>query len=117
MIIKKISKVQETKLEQPDIKGVKRKILLGPQDGSINIVMRLFRLEPGGHTYDHSHPFEHLVKVEKGRGEVVDEEGKENILERDSVVFIKPGERHQFRNTSNEPFEFLCIILNQEDSV
>lgn len=117
MIVKQINEIQETKLKEPDIKGVTRKILIGPDDDSLNIVMRLFRLEPGGYTYDHKHPFEHLVKVEKGIGVLVDEEGKENILKKDSVAFIKPGERHQFRNNSNEPFEFLCIILNQESSI
>jgi len=114
MVVKKKSKVEATILEDETLKYVSRKILIGPEDGSHRIVMRLFRVEPGGYTPYHLHDFEHVVKVEKGQGVVVDAAGRETLLEEDSCAYIAPNEKHQFRNPFKEPFEFLCIILNQD---
>lgn len=114
MVVKKKSDVAETILQDETLKNVSRKILIGPEDGSQRIVMRLFRVEPGGHTPYHRHDFEHVVKVERGRGVIVDAEGREKLLEEDSCAYVAPNEKHQFRNPFNEPFEFLCIILNQD---
>ena len=58
------------------VKNVKMRILIGPDDGSDNIIMRHFTISPQGHTPKHSHDFEHVVKIEKGEG-----------------VFVNPGHR------------------------
>lgn len=114
MIIKNKLNVPVTSLEDETMQRVYRQILIGPEDGSLRIVMRLFRVEPDGFTPHHSHDFEHVVKVEKGKGIVVDPQGRENVIHEGDCIFIPANEKHQFRNPFPQPFEFLCIIVNQD---
>lgn len=95
-------------------RNVKMRMLIGPDDGSENIFMRHFIISPGGNTPYHQHDYEHVVKVENNRGIVVDEEGKEREITRGQSIFVKPGEKHQFRNPFTEDFEFTCIIPNPD---
>ncbi len=112
MKIKHDSNVTEVLLEGEGIRDVYRRILVGPEDGSSRIVMRYFKVLPGGNTPSHSHSFEHVVKIEKGRGLVVDPSGEEIPVSPGQSVFIPEHEKHQFKNPYEESFEFLCIIPN-----
>ena len=114
MIIKNNSDVPEADVKEEGIRLVKQQILIGPKDGSGNIIMRRFRVFPGGNTPYHVHPHEHVVKIESGKGLVVDASGHEILVSAGKSLFINGGEKHQFRNSFEEPFEFLCIILNPE---
>ncbi len=114
MIIKKDDDVSEGVVEEEGIKNVTRKILIGPDDGSSKIVMRHFKILPEGHTPLHSHDHEHVVKIEKGRGVVVDENGKDITVSQGQSLLIEQNKNHQFKNPFKEPFEFLCIIINPE---
>ena len=105
--------VPEIRLDNPEIKDVHKKVLIGPDDGSHNMVMRYFKILPGGHTPYHTHTLEHVVRIVKGKGVVQDVEGKEITLEEGQNLFIAEEEKHQFKNPFQQPFEFLCIILGQ----
>ncbi len=109
MIIKKIIDVKKDVLEAEGIKGVSRQILIGHDDGSDNIIMRLFSVEPGGHSPHHTHDYEHLVKIEEGEGIAVDCNGEHRVKAGD-ILYVKPGEKHQFRNDTDSIFKFICII-------
>jgi quercetin dioxygenase-like cupin family protein len=93
---------------------VKMKILIGPNDESENIIMRHFIISPGGNTPFHQHNYEHVVKVERNRGITVDETGHEYEIKKGQSIFVKPNEKHQFRNPFTEDFEFICIIPNPD---
>ena len=108
MVIKNLKDVPHEDMSA--FKGVKKQILIGPQDGSDEIVMRYFCLEPGGNTPYHSHGFPHVVKVEKGQGIIIDKNGKEHSLESKQVVYIEDDEVHGFKNTGTESFDFICIV-------
>jgi quercetin dioxygenase-like cupin family protein len=112
MKIKEDSDISEVLLDEEGIQDVYRKILIGPEDGSLRIVMRHFKVLPGGNTPSHSHPFEHVVKIEKGRGLIVNASGEEILVSAGQSVFIAGNEKHQFKNPYEESFEFLCIIPN-----
>lgn len=112
MIIKQNDLITETKVDDKEVKNVLKRILIGPEDGSCNIIMRLFTVLPGGNTPFHSHELEHVVKIEKGKGCVVNEAGEEIVVESGQSLFIAGGEKHQFRNPFNDPFKFICVILN-----
>ncbi len=114
MIIKKNSDVPEAPVEEDEVKNVLRRILIGPGDGSHNIIMRYFKVLPEGHTPFHNHSHEHVVKIEKGKGIVVRETGEEVLVSRGQSLLVEGNETHQFKNPFTEPFEFLCIILNPE---
>jgi quercetin dioxygenase-like cupin family protein len=105
-------KIIAREVEMEGAVKVKMKIIIGTDYGSQNIIMRHFIIAPGGNTPYHQHNYEHLVKVEKNFGIVVDEKGNEQKIEPGQSVFVKPGEKHQFRNPFSEDFEFTCIIPN-----
>jgi quercetin dioxygenase-like cupin family protein len=71
--------------------------------------MRLFEMEPKGHSPFHSHPWEHEVFILEGEGAVVSEEGEKKFRAGD-VVFILPNEKHQFKNNGEKTVKFLCLV-------
>lgn len=114
LIIKNNADVREDYLEEEGINNVLRRVLIGPEDGSENIIMRYFKVLPRGNTPFHSHDFEHVVNVEKGKGVVVNEAGEETVIMEGQSLYIEKNEKHQFKNPYERPFEFLCIMLNPE---
>lgn len=107
MKIQHYTEIPATDVEEAS--GVKRRWLIGEEDGAPNFAMRMFEVEPGGYTPHHSHNWEHEVFVLEGKG-VVRSEQKENPVRQGSVVFILPNEPHQLVNTSKETLKFLCLI-------
>lgn len=114
MKIKKDRLTEKADVSMEGAKDVTMKILIGPDDGSEGIIMRYFTIQKGGHTPFHTHPYEHVIKVERGTGVAVDESGKENIISAGESLFVKPEEKHQFKNNSEEPLEIVCVIPNPE---
>ena len=112
MFIRNINDVENIDIKGDDVKNVKKQILIGNDVGSNNIVMRLFTLSPGGFTFYHTHDFEHLIKIEEGKGIAIDKDGEHNV-EKGMVIFVKPNEIHQFKNNSNKDFKFICVIPAQ----
>lgn len=108
MIIKKLSDVPAGYL--PGNAHVKKQIVLGPDDGSQEIVLRHFSVAPGGMSPHHSHDFPHLVKIEAGRGIAKDSAGTERPLQAGDYVYVDSNEVHQFVNTGSETFDFVCIV-------
>ena len=90
-------------------KGVNIRWLITKDIGAKHFAMRMFEVEPEGHTPLHSHEWEHEVFVLEGEGLVLGQSGEETIKEGD-VVFMPADERHQFKNTGKEKFKFLCLI-------
>lgn len=91
--------------------GCRVRWLVGQSDGAPNFAMRQFEVEAGGYTPKHSHPYEHEVFVLEGQGVVV-EGTVEHPLHAGDVVFVRPDEVHQFRNTGTAPLKFLCLVSN-----
>ena len=108
MIIKKLQDVPFTSVEVYE--QVKKQIVIGPDDGSKEIVMRYFSLEPGGASPHHSHDFPHLVKIEAGEGVAIDKNGNEHQVKQGDYVYINDNETHQFRNIGSKTFAFICIV-------
>ena len=108
MVIKKLSEVAFAELKGYD--NVTKRIVLGPDDGSNEIVLRYFTVGPGGASPHHSHDFPHLVKIEAGTGVEIDVTGQEHPLRAGDYVYVKENEPHNFRNTGSESFEFICIV-------
>ena len=89
--------------------GVQIRWLICRDDGAENIAMRMFEVQPRGHTPLHTHPHEHEVFIVEGEGIFVCE-GKEYEFGRECVVFVPGDAEHQFRNTGDSILRFLCII-------
>lgn len=116
MKIKNDGDLQNVPVSMEGAKNVEMKILIGPDDGSSNMTMRLFSVLPGGHTPYHTHDYEHLVRVQKGTGVVTDAQGTKHELSAGQSVFVAPGENHQFANPFAQTFEFTCTIPNPKSA-
>ncbi len=114
MIINENNKVAEISVDLEGAKDVTIKILIGIKEGSKDIIMRYFKIMPGGHSPWHSHNYEHLVKIEKGKGIAIDNDRNEHIVTTGHSLFVESNEMHQFKNPFSEPFEFICTIPNRE---
>jgi quercetin dioxygenase-like cupin family protein len=90
-------------------RGVRMRIAVGEPQGAPNFIMRVFDVEPGGHTPYHAHDFEHEVFILEGRGRHRDEERNDPLVPGD-VVFVAPGVEHQFLAADDEGLRFICIV-------
>ena len=89
--------------------GVEIRWLISKDDGAPNIAMRMFEVQPGGHTPLHTHPHEHEVFIVEGEGVFVCE-GEQYPFGAEHVIFVPGGKQHQFKNTGDSILRFLCII-------
>jgi len=110
MIIRNYRNVTAEEVEE-DAEGVKIRPVISKEDGALNFVMRVVELSLNGYTPYHSHEWEHEVFILSGEGSVVDLKGKEHKIRKGDVVFIPPNEKHQFKNTGKQLFEFICLIV------
>lgn len=93
--------------------GVSKRTLLGKEESAPNFFLRRFRIDAGGNTPRHSHPWEHEIYVLSGQGEVM-VSGERSALSEDFSVLIPSGEEHQIRAGSS-PLEFICVIPAVEE--
>jgi len=90
-------------------------ILVGPEQGAPNFVLRRFIMGAGGGMPRHTNEVEHEQYVLRGRaritiGDEVYEVGPDHTL------YIPAGAVHSYQ-VLEEPFEFLCVVPNQPDKV
>lgn len=111
MKVNSCEQVAQQPVEMEGSQGCQVRWLLGERDGAPNFAMRQFEVAPGGFTPRHSHPYEHEVFILEGRGEVFEGDSPHPLAAGD-VVFVKPDEVHQFRNTGDVPLKFLCLVPN-----
>jgi len=103
----------EAKTVGPEAPGVTMRVLIGPEQGAPNFVMRRFEVAEGGSTPFHAHPWEHEVYVVSGTGAVAGENSRQ-ALEGGDSVFVPGGEKHNFVNMGKQPFVFLCVIPGEQ---
>ncbi len=81
-----------------------------------NFAMRKFTIEPGGSMPLHTNEVEHEQYVLNGKAKVMI--GDEIfIVQKDDVVYIPKGVKHNYKTIGDEAFEFLCIVPNKEDKI
>ncbi len=94
----------------PEAPGASIRVLISDEaDDAPVYAMRMIEIEPGGHSPDHAHPWEHENYVLEGEGEV---KMGERVLPigPGSVILVPPEVRHQYRNTGSYLLRFLCSI-------
>jgi quercetin dioxygenase-like cupin family protein len=87
--------------------------LIAKETGAPNFAMRLFEMEPTGHTPLHNHPWEHEIFILEGEGVAFDG-AKERAVKSGDAIFIPPNEKHQIRNNSRNIMKLLCLIPHIE---
>ena len=86
-----------------------KQVLVGPQDGAANFVLRYFTIPARSFSHLDQHEHDHGVVIMSGHARVMLGDRFEEIRAGD-VVYIPGLERHQFENLEDEPLTFLCII-------
>ncbi len=103
------SSIKKSPVEIEGAKNVDIRWLISKDDGAENFAMRMFEIQPGGHTPLHTHSEEHEVFIIQGNGTFV-YEGAEHPFEAEHVIFVPPGREHRFMNTGDSLLRMLCII-------
>lgn len=109
MKIEKVIDIKKSPVMLEGAKDVEIQWLISKDDGAENFAMRMFELQPGGHTPLHVHPHEHEVFIVEGRGVFVCET-QEHEFGPEYVIFVPGGLEHCFKNTGNSVLRFLCLI-------
>ena len=108
MKIKKDGHSDVIDLSDRGLEKATKEILIGPEEGAPNFVLRRFTLESGGCTPFHAHDWEHEVFILQGNGKLRSKDGDHEIKSGDSV-FVSTNEKHQF-HAGEEGMQFLCIV-------
>ena len=66
MKVAKSASVTKKPVNVEGAEGVGIRVLISKDDGAPTFAMRMFELEPGGHTPLHRHPHEHEVEIATG---------------------------------------------------
>lgn len=109
MLIRRADEIAGTPMQMDGVKGVTMRMMVGRSDGAPNFAMRHFSVEPGGHTPQHSHNYEHEVYIVEGGGRV-EQDGEFSNIRAGDVIFVQPNKQHQFVNTGTVPLKFLCLV-------
>lgn len=91
------------------------RVLVGPQQGDTNFVLRRFTFGVGGGMPLHTNLVEHQQYVLRGRArmriaDVVHE------VQADDTLFIPAGVPHSYEVVDG-PFEFICVVPDKPDQV
>jgi quercetin dioxygenase-like cupin family protein len=106
-----LSRLEKSQMTMEGAKDAWKQIPISKADGAPHFSLRVFTIEPGGHTPFHTHPFEHINYVIEGRGAVVNQAGEEREIGKGNFILIMPDERHQYRNTTQaEPLVIICGV-------
>lgn len=109
MKVEKSSNIAKKPVEVDGAKGAEMRLLISEADGAENFLMRMFELQPGGHTPLHAHAHEHEVFVVEGSGVFVCA-GQEHEFGPEYVIFAPPNKEHRFKNTGDSILRMLCLI-------
>lgn len=106
-----ISNVEQKKVTMEGAFNVLKQIPISKADGTPNVSMRVFTLEPLGYTPYHNHNYEQLNYIIEGEGILVNEKGEEIPLGVGDFVLVLPNEIHQYKNKSSDKnFVFICCV-------
>lgn len=111
MKVTSLDKVEKIRPSMEGARNVLKQVPISKSDGSPNVSVRVFTLEPTGHTPFHAHPFEHVNYIIEGRGTLVKEDGTEIEVRKGDFALVLPNEKHQYKNTSSsEPMVMICAV-------
>lgn len=103
-----------TEYNNDEIKGMKKKIMIGSKDGKPTMALRVMEVEVNGYSPLHKHPWEHINYILSGKGILKTENGDFDLLPGQSV-FVESNTLHQYRNNSDEIFSFICLVPTENE--
>lgn len=98
----------------PNATGVSKAVLISAEEGP-NFAMRKFSIQPSGSMPLHTNKVEHEQYVLRGKARVrIGEEIFE--VSPGDIVFIPADQPHYYINIGDEPFKFICLVPNKQDT-
>ena len=95
--------------------GTRMQVLVGPDQGAPNFVLRRFIMERGGGMPLHTNEVEHEQYVLRGRATIRIGDAVHDVAQ-GHTLYIPAGAPHSYEVVEG-PFEFLCIVPNRPDQV
>jgi quercetin dioxygenase-like cupin family protein len=111
-VVGNLSELEAVPMAGDGIEGVVKRVLVAGDQGWDGWVMRLFDIEPGGHTPRHSHGWPHINFVAGGRG-VLQLRGVDHPLAAGSYAYVPADAEHQFRADADAALSFICIVPDE----
>jgi quercetin dioxygenase-like cupin family protein len=105
----RIRHYRDVKATEP-MPGFKKRIVIGPDEGAQNFIMRVFEVAPGFTGPNHSHAWEHEIFILAGEGAVRNKQGENIPFQEGYTIFLPAGETHCLVNNGKELLRFICII-------
>lgn len=109
----KIVHSQDVPAEQSSLAGTKGttlRWLIAQKDGAPHYAMRLFKIEPGGAIPVHIHEdIEHEIFIVEGEA-ILDDGRNGTVVKAGDALLVLPGDQHSFKNATDRPFRFICVI-------
>ena len=90
-------------------------VLVGPEQGAPNFVLRRFIMGEGGGMPRHTNLVEHEQYVLRGRARITIGDAVHEVKP-DTTLYIPAGAVHSYQ-VLEAPFEFLCVVPNAPDKV
>ena len=106
--------VEPLEIRTEEVRQVFKHVLVGPDDGAPNFVIRYFHVPVGDNTFYDQHPHEHGIVIlhEKARVQINQEFYELGPLD---AIFIAGNDIHQLVNIGDSPLGFLCVITRQAE--
>ncbi|MDT4763036.1 cupin domain-containing protein [Sphaerochaeta sp. PS] len=109
MFVSHRDEIEKKQIVSPTTHEVTKQVLVGPDQGWKDYVMRMFTLGKGGFAPKHTHPWQHILYIVEGKGTLF-LDGKDYPLTAGSTAYVPAEALHQILNAGEEPFVFLCIV-------
>lgn len=96
-------------IDHPDAKKARMKVPIAAAQGWDDNVLRIVELDTDGHSPHHNHDWPHINYIIEGEG-IVHMDGQDHPVSSGGYAYIPANVTHQFRNTGDAPFRFICIV-------
>jgi len=96
-----------------EVHNVMKHVLVGPEDGAPNFIIRYFNIPVGEKSFYDQHPHEHGIVILNGKARVQINDDFYELNPLDSI-FISGMDIHQLTNIGDESLGFICVIKRQD---
>jgi quercetin dioxygenase-like cupin family protein len=108
-MVNHLNQTEKKYISNPEANNAFMKVLVSEKEGWEDYVMRVVEVEKEGYTPKHQHPWPHINYVIEGQGEIMID-GVLNPVEAGSYAFVPADTLHQYKNTGDDVFKFICIV-------
>jgi quercetin dioxygenase-like cupin family protein len=109
--ITNLTELEKTRMTMEGARDTWKQVPVSKADGTPAFSLRVFTIEPGGHTPFHAHNFEHINYVIDGSGALVTGTGEERAINTGDFVLLLPNEQHQYKNRAEDkPLVIICGV-------